>query len=187
MFPLRWSFGIRSAILYGLLHFHCSQSSVRLPKPSVPPSTHLLYPTLSPCSCPHDPSTPPAVQTSHSHSNMHTTQSQFTPLPPTALPPTHSPARGMQDHVIHSVVTVLCLLYWPNNACSLNNSFISHLAPYGSLHANIKRLLYMHAVKGTVWHFFCSSRQSLGFSLHLPYVVWFELTNWHTSGQKKKE
>lgn len=146
--PLRWSFGIRSAVLYGLLHPHCSQSSVRLPKPPVPPSTHLLHARLGPCSCPMTPhllllfrpDTPTAACIPHSNSLHEPEAHSQTALSSTTL-----------RIVSYSVLLFLCLLYRLNDACSLHHSFIRRSASYGSLNTNIKLLLFTPAVKRTVW------------------------------------
>lgn len=110
--PIEVGFGSRSAILYGLLRPHCSQSSVRLPKPPVPPSTHHLHPTLGPCSCPHDPSPPPAVQVGHSHSSMHTTQLMCTwawSMHPDNLARYHTLTNTLSaTHTIHNHVVHRC-------------------------------------------------------------------------------
>lgn len=104
-------------------------------KPLCPPSTHLLHPTLGPCSCPHDPSPPPAVQTSRSHSSTHTTQPQWTALPPTTL--------KCDMQYTTSCRPYFCLLYTLNSAWSLHRSFKTHYIQYGSLHANMQ-CLFIH-------------------------------------------
>lgn len=102
---------------------YCSQKLTDAAKPLVPPSAHLLHPTLGPCSCPMTsyplllfrPATPLAACIPHSQCVRESEARSRTALPSTTLSLTYlmqhaysGETRSLQDHFMLTLVLFVC-------------------------------------------------------------------------------